>query len=222
MTAQRMVAVLAASLAVLAFPSAALAQPRVYLEPAVQSVSSGSQASVNLMIDTVAEQAVSADVRMTFPVTILQSVSVTAGTFFPTVTNRVNGQTGTIDVTAYGSGAGKAGAGVLAALVFRGIAPGTATLTISCTPGTATDTNIVTSIGQDIVDCAAVAGASMTVGSSGVTGLMTPTPAPTALPDAGGIGPTIGVFVTGLVAVSAGLFMVSLPSFAERRGFTRG
>ena len=153
---------------------------------------------------------------------MLQSVAVPAGTFFPAVTNRVNGQTGTIDVAAYGSGAGKAGAGVLATLVFRGIAPGTATLAVPCTPGTATDTNIVTSIGQDVVDCAAVAGASMTVGSSGVAGLVTPTPTPTSLPDAGGIGPTIGIFVAGVVAVSAGLFMVSLPSFAERRGFTRG
>lgn len=187
----------------------AFAAGRVYLDPPTQSLSSGSQASVNLMIDTSTQQVISADVRMTFPVTILQSVSVTAGTFFPTVTNRVNGQTGTIDVTAYGSGAGNAGAGTLATLVFRGIAPGTATLTVSCTPGTATDTNIVTSIGQDVVDCSVVTGASITVGSSGVGTLVTPTPTPTGLPNAGGIAPTIGVFAFGIAAAAAGVLMVS-------------
>lgn len=207
MSARRIDAVLGAALAVLAFPAVAFAQPRVYLEPAVQSVSSGSQAPVNLMIDTALEQAVSADVRMTFPVTILQSVSVTAGTFFPTVTNRVNGQTGTIDVTAYGSG--NEGAGTIATLVFRGIAPGTADLTVVCTPGTTTDTNIVTSIGQDVVDCDEVAGASITVGSSGVGTLMTPTPTPTSLPDAGNLTSTIGVFALGIAAISSGVFMVS-------------
>lgn len=210
MSARRIFGVFGAVLAILAFPTVVFAQPRVYLEPAVQSVASGSQASVNLMIDTALEQAVSADVRMTFPVTILQSVSVTAGTFFPTVTNRVNGQTGTIDVTAYGSGAGNAGAGILATLVFRGVAPGTADLTVVCTPGTTTDTNMVTSIGQDVVDCSVVTGASIIVGSSGVTGLVTPTPTPTGLPDAGGIVPTIGLFALGIAIVSAGLFMVSL------------
>lgn len=195
---------------ILVLPQMVFAQPRVYLEPAAQSVTSGSQAPVNLMIDTALEQAVSADVRMTFPVTILQSVSVTAGTFFPTVTNHVNGQTGMIDVTAYGSGAGNAGAGTIAILIFRGVAPGTADLAIVCTPGTTTDTNIVTSIGQDVVDCNAVTNASITVGSSGVTGLVTPTPTPTGLPDAGGIVPTIGLFALGIAIVSAGLFMVSL------------
>lgn len=209
MSARRILAVLGAVIPALAFPPMVFAQPRVYLEPAAQSVSSGSQASVNIMIDTATQQAVSADVRMTFPVTILQSVSVTAGTFFPTVTNRVNGQTGTMDVTAYGSGIGNTGIGMIATLVFRGIAPGTADLTVICTPGTTTDTNIVTSIGQDVVDCNAVTGASITVGSSGVDTLVTPTPTPTGLPDAGGITPTIGVFALGIVIVTVGVFMVS-------------
>lgn len=210
MTAQTFIGqFLGAALLVFAFPGFVLAQSRVYLEPAVQSVSSGSPASVNLMIDTATQQAVSADVRMTFPVTVLQSVSVTAGTFFPTVTNRVNGQTGTIDVTAYGSGVGNAGVGTLATLVFRGIAPGTGELAIICTADTTTDTNIVTSIGQDVVDCDEVAGASITVGSSGVGTLVTPTPTPTALPDAGNLTPTIGAFALGLAAVIVGLFMVS-------------
>lgn len=191
----------------LLFPSMALAQ-RVYLEPATQSIASGSQASVNLMIDTATQQAVSSDVRLTFPVTVLQSVSVTAGTFFPTVTNRVNGQTGTIDVTAYGSGAGKTGTGTLATLVFRGVAPGTGELTIVCTPGTTTDTNIVTPVGQDVVDCSDVAGASITIGSTGAGTIMTPTPTPTGLPDAGNLTPTLGVFALGVAAISAGLVMV--------------
>lgn len=209
MSARCVVAALVGVFSVFAVPPMAFAAGRVYLDPATQSLSSGSQASVNLMIDTSTQQVISADVRMTFPVTILQSVSVTAGTFFPTVTNRVNGQTGTVDVTAYGSGDGKAGAGILATLLFRGVATGTGNLTIVCTPGTTTDTNIVTSVGQDIVDCSVVTGASITVGSSGVTGLVTPTPTPTGLPDAGGIAPTIGIFALGIVAVTSGVFMVS-------------
>lgn len=209
MSARRILAALVGAFAVFAVPPMAFAAGRVYLDPATQSLSSGSQASVNLMIDTSTQQVISADVRMTFPVTILQSVSVTAGSFFPTVTNRVNGQTGTIDVTAYGSGVSRTGIGTIATLVFRGIAPGTADLSVVCTPGTTTDTNIVTSIGQDVVDCSAVTGASITVGSSGITGLVTPTPTPTGLPDAGGIAPTIGIFALGIVAVTSGVFMVS-------------
>lgn len=209
MSVRHVFSVLVGVLAIFSDPSMAFATGRVYLDPVTQSLSSGSQASVNLMIDTSTQQVISADIRMTFPVTILQSVSVTAGTFFLTVTNRVNGQTGTVDVTAYGSGDGKAGAGILATLLFRGVAPGTGDLTIVCTPGTTTDTNIVTSVGQDIVDCSAVTGASIAVGSSGVTGLVTPTPTPTGLPDAGGVAPTIGVFALGIVVITSGVFMVS-------------
>lgn len=196
----------------LLFPAVAFAAPRLYLDPATVSVVAGSTATVNLLIDSDVQTATAADAKITFPKALLESSTVTTGTFFDSITKMVSNLTGTIEIHGYFSGASttqsKSGKGTVAVLTFKGLAPGVATLALPCTDGTTTDANIADTTGKDIIVCTDVSGSEITVTQAGNGSTLKPTPVPSVLPTAGVEFPTIGLLLIGLTMFGGGSFIL--------------
>lgn len=204
-----------ASTIILSHPATALAAARVYLDPATAAVASGSQTNVKLMIDAGNEAVLGADAKILFPKAIIEVVSVTAGTFFSGVDKVINAQAGSVEIHGYISSTdaddSKTGTGVIATLLVKGIAPGTASLTIPCSAGVSTDANIVDATGNDIISCALVTGSALTITQSVGDGLgsSTPTPTPSSLPQAGNATAMVSVLAFGFIFLTGGMIMVA-------------
>lgn len=189
------------------------ASPRLYLDPATATVNSGSTVELELKIDTAGQEAAAADAKITFPPATVGVSTVTAGTFFPKLSKVINSTTGLIDLHAYfdsGDVTSKSGAGAVAIITVKGTAAGSAEIALSCTAGSTTDNNIANPQGQDIINCAQSSGAEITVKSAASTGgstILTPTPTPSTLPQAGGVFPTFTLAAAGVIFLASGLLL---------------
>lgn len=204
-----------AEILILVFPAAASAAPRLYLDPATATVVAGAQTTLNLMIDTSNQKAAGADATLTFPKATIQAVTITPGSFFGIVNNTISNQTGSAGIHGYfatGSQTeSKSGIGVVATIALKGVAPGTAAISIPCTSGLTTDANIADEAGRDIIVCSGVLGTEISViAAGGDASAATPTPTPSVLPDAGGITQTIGLFGFGLLLIISGGLLVTV------------
>lgn len=186
-------------------PAQAWAAPRLYFDPATAATVAGVQSSLSLTIDTSGQNASGVDAKLVFPKALLQVVSITPGTFFTTVNNSINNQTGTAEIHGYfpsnSQVKSKSGRGVVATIAIKGLAPGRATISLLCTSGSTSDTNIINESGQDIISCAGVSEAEVTTTSASV-------PTPSVLLKAGGIVPTVATLSIGSFFLLFGLGLV--------------
>lgn len=190
------------------------ASPRLYLDPATAAVSSGSTVTLELKIDTAGLEAAAADAKITFPPATVSVSTVTAGPFFPKLSKVINSTTGLVDLHAYFDSTdvtSKSGVGTIAVITIKGTAAGVAEIALSCVAGSTTDSNIANPQGQDIINCPQSSGAEITVKPSGQGGgsILTPTPTPSTLPQAGGVIPTIGLLTMGIVFFTTGTFLAA-------------
>lgn len=205
---------IAGFLAALPAITSAQASPRLYLDPATATVAAGSTVNLELKIDTADQEVAAADAKISFPPATIGIVSVTAGEFFPKLSKVINSTTGLIDIHSYFDStnpASDSGIGTVAIIAVKGTAAGAATLTLDCTSGSTTDSNIADPQGRDIINCAQSSGAEITVTPSGQGGgsILTPTPTPSTLPQAGGITPTIGLLAMGIVFFTTGTLLAA-------------
>lgn len=188
----------------------------LYFQPDTASIPSGSETVLNLMIDTGGKKAVSADAKINFPQAKIQIKSVSPGSFFGSVSKLIDNQSGDLTINGYFQGSpastGVAGVGTVAAITVKTLSPGAAPIDFSCSPGETTDTNIVDSAGKDIIDCGQTIGAKLTISAASSDQVMTPTPTPNKLPQAGSAGPTLGLAVIGLTVIMIGLTMILRPA----------
>lgn len=197
------------------FPSRVFAaSPRLYLDPATATVAAGSTVNLELKIDTADQEVAAADAKISFPPATIGIVSVTAGEFFPKLSKVINSTTGLIDIHSYFDStdpASDSGIGTVAIITVKGTAAGAAEIALSCVAGSTTDSNIANPQGQDIISCPQSSGAEITVKPSGQGGgsILTPTPTPSTLPQAGGIIPTIGLLAMGIVFFTTGTFLAA-------------
>lgn len=212
----RLAAIICLSLTILASPVSALAvSPRLYLDPATATINSGSTVTLKLKIDTAGQEAVAADAKISFPPATIGIVDITAGDFFPKLSKVINSTAGLVDLHAYfdsGDVTSKSGTGTVAVITVKGTAAGAAEITLSCVAGSTTDSNIANPQGQDIINCALSSGAEITVMSASAIGgstILTPTPTPSTLPQAGGVTPTIGLLAMGVIFFIAGTFLAA-------------
>lgn len=108
----------------------------------------------------------------------------------------------------------KAVNGSLVKLTFKATTTGTGTLSYSCTSGSTSDSNIVSSVGvNDIITCGSNQSGSYVIGnSSSSTSTSTPTPASTStttttLPKTGNTGVTVGLIAFGLISLVSAAFL---------------
>lgn len=211
----RLTAIILLTLAILVSPVSTLAaSPRLYLDPATASVNSGSTVTLELKIDTAGQEAAAADAKITFPPATIGVVNVTTGEFFPKLSKVINSTAGLVDLHAYfdsGDVTSKSGIGTVAIITIKGTAGGGAEIALSCVAGSTTDSNIANPQGQDIISCPQSSGAEITVKPSGQGGgsILTPTPTPSTLPQAGGITPTIGLLTIGIAILTIGTIFAS-------------
>src|SRR3989338_7025142 len=112
----------------------AAANPRLYLDPAIDSVESGSQFTIKLFIDAGTKLTLAADAKISFPKAKLEVVTVKSGTYFDSVTKIIGNQTGNLEIHAYNkiSGETKTGLGELVTITFKSLSPGSAIIDLFC------------------------------------------------------------------------------------------
>lgn len=192
----------------------AAANPRLYLNPATDSVESGSQFTVKLFIDAGAKLTVAADAKISFPKAKLEVVAVKAGTYFDSVSKIIGNQTGNLEIHAYNkvSGETKTGLGELATVTFKSLSPGSAIIDLICNDGSTTDSNIADVSGNDIIDCSQTAGSEISISQTGAgaAGAATPTLTPSKLPVAGNMNPSIMLLALGSLALILGFSSLAI------------
>lgn len=186
----------------------AAVKPHLSLDPATEDVESGSQFTLQLLIDAGTQPVVAADAKVSFPKAKLEVVSVKVGTYFDSMTKIIGNQTGNLEIHAYGKvqGSTQTGAGDLAVITFRSLSPGTAIVDLVCTDGVTTDSNIADVAGGDIVDCSQTAGSEISISQAGAeaAGAATPTPTPSKLPKAGNMNPSLILLAIGSLSLILG------------------
>lgn len=174
--------------------SDAMAAGSLSLSP---SSGTGSQFSVQVILDTGDNEVVETDVVLSYDSSVLQVKEVVFGDLFPVNVDTDDPGSGTLRTYSYfpksGVSNGFIGAGVLMTIEFAGLIPGSSTLSFDCIAGGTSDSNIIGEgfIG-DVLDCGLVVngvytvdgtgGAIVTPTSSAETGITTPSPAPTVIP----------------------------------------
>ncbi len=142
---------------------------------------SGSQFSVQVMLDTGTDSSIETDLVLNYDPTILNVTDVTFGTLYPQNVPNIDNTGGKLSTFSYFSGGGPGdnfqGSGVLATINFTGVAEGVSAVTIKCTSGATNDSNIIKQgVAQDILDCLSVVNGSYTVTAAAQS---TPSPSPT-------------------------------------------
>ncbi|MDD3679317.1 MAG: cohesin domain-containing protein [Candidatus Shapirobacteria bacterium] len=192
----------------LAAPFPLLAQtatPHLSLSPTVKEVATGVNFNVVVSVDTGGQLSSGVDAIVQYNSSLLEVVSVSEGTFFPTITTLTT-TLGKVEI--YGvanTGSPKSGTGTLATITFRGKAAGTATVNFVCQQGSTTDSNINSTSDSDIIICANNVNASYVV--TGTT--VTPTIATGQdLPQTGFLEPTALIIGGGILLMILGLIFV--------------
>ena len=89
------------------------------------------------------DQTNSSQVYIIYDPTLLEAEIVTAGTYFPTVSNNIT--LGKVFIVGYVDGTTlyKTGSGTLATITFKGLKDGTGTITVDCRPGVSDSSQII-------------------------------------------------------------------------------
>jgi len=196
----------------LAIPFSLWAQttsPHLSLSPTVKEISTGVNFNTTVSVDA-GEQSISGvDVIIQYNSSLLEIVSISEGSFFPTITT-ITTTPGKIEI--YGianTGSPKSGTGTLATITFRGKSAGTATVSFTCQQDSTTDSNINSTSDTDVIICADNISASYVISASG--GTITETETTTAsedLPQTGFLEPTALIIGGGVVLMILGLAFI--------------
>lgn len=126
--------------------------------------------SVTVNVNTGTDQTNSGQAYLIYDPTLLQAQSVTAGAFFPEVSNNIT--PGKVFIVGYVSGTSsslyKTGTGALATVVFKGLKNGTGTLTIDCRSGVSDSSQIIKyndANATNLITCADNNSVAITVGT---------------------------------------------------------
>lgn len=167
------------ALAVLIHSSPALALaggPTLSAQASQATVTTGSEFTATILIDTKTYSVTAAELNISFPSDKLQAVSITAGQFLPTVLVPGSTGSGVAQITVASGTTAKQGTGTLATITFRALSSGVAQVGFS-------NSTLVAATGQtgNVVDT--MTPATITI-SGGAVASSTPmnTVAPSAAP----------------------------------------
>lgn len=181
----------------------------------------GSTTTVAVTINAGTEEISGTDIYVSFDSTKLELQSVTAGSYFPTVTNTPG--TGSVYISGVIANPGefKTGSGTVAQLVFKGLAAGTTTLSFDCNLTQADTSKIIKNDinATNVIDCSALGSHTVTIGegtgatgTTGTTGTSTSTTtttsttySPTSLPQSGVYDSVLQYSVAGVALLLVGI-----------------
>lgn len=181
------------------------------------SVAVGATYQAQVVVDAGTDQITSTDVWVVYDTAKLEVQTVSAGTFFPTVTNNISSGKVYIAGLIVDPGTYKTGSGTVATITFRGVSNGTTSLTFDCRTEVSNSSKIIKNDvnATNVIVCSQNGTQSVNVGgTSGGSSNPTSTPAvlgvaptviPTQLPQSGiaehfhkFIGPGIVLFLIGI------------------------
>ena len=192
-------------------PSASLAQtssPHLSLTPTVKEVNAGINFNVTVSVDTGGQQASGVDAVVQYDSSLLEVVSVSEGTFSPTITT-ITTTLGKVEI--YGvadTGSPKTGTGTLATITFKGKAPGTAAVSFVCQSGSTSDSNINSTSDTDVIVCASNVNASYVITGQSATTTPAATASAESLPQTGFLEPTALMIGGGIILMILGLAFI--------------
>ncbi len=192
-------------------PSASLAQtssPHLSLTPTVKEVNTGINFNVTVSVDTGGQRASGVDAVVQYDSSLLEVVSVSEGTFFPTITT-ITTTLGKVEI--YGvadTGSPKTGTGTLATITFKGKAPGTAAVSFVCQSGSTSDSNVNSTSDTDVIVCASNVNASYVITGQSTTTTPAATASAESLPQTGFLEPTVLMIGGGIILMILGLAFI--------------
>ncbi|OGG27913.1 hypothetical protein A3A64_02500 [Candidatus Gottesmanbacteria bacterium RIFCSPLOWO2_01_FULL_48_11] len=154
------------------------AAPNLSLSPTSQTAVKNTEYQLTVTIDVESNQAFGADVILVYPSADIDVTQVTTGGFFPEFTSSIVSATGRVEMHSYFSSLyeGKTGSGTFATIKYKPKKDtGSGTVSFSCSGNT--ETIILTTSGQNILNCASLNQTSLTYAGT-QTATPTPTPAP--------------------------------------------
>ncbi len=189
--------------------SASAAQAAGYLkfDKSTISVAAGDTFQIQVIVNPGTDEIAGTDAHVTYNATLLEAQTVTAGTYFPTVSNNIaSGKVSIWGTTVPASP--KSGEGTIATITFKALANGSATLQYFCDAAASNSSKVVKADinATNIIDCTQDQSSAVTVSGTGSSGTV-PTPTtvlPTALPQSGGFDGTAPIAVGGFVLLIAG------------------
>ncbi len=165
--------------------SQAYATPNLQFNPTATTVVQNDTFQQKILINVDSNNSLSSDAIVNYAGADLEVISVTSGNFFPQFTSANDAGAGRLEIHGYTTAGNSTltGNGTLATIVFKAKkTSGSSTLSFTCSGGS-TNTNILATNGQNILDCAQLNQASVTYGAN-------PTPTPTPTPGPGTPTPT--------------------------------
>ena len=148
------------------------------------SVANGGTFNLGVIVNAGSDQINGSDVYVTYDSSLLEAQSISAGTFFPTVTNNITSGrvyiAGMVDQPA----TSKTGSGTIATITFRALKEGTGTISFDCSTSTIVKNDINAT---NMINCNQNGTAAVTVGagSGGGGGGGGGGTVPTSLPQTG-------------------------------------
>lgn len=158
--------------------------------PTTVTTTTGSTFQVEVDVDAGSEQITSTDVYVIFDASVLEAQSVSAGSFFPTVTNNITSGRVYIAGMVDDPATSKTGSGALATVTFKALKDGGVTLSFDCSSSKIVKNDVNAS---NIITCSSNGTATVTVGAGATPTTTTTTggdtteagTTPTQLPQSG-------------------------------------
>lgn len=170
------------------------------------TTTAGQTFNLQVNVDAGADEINSVDAYVKFDSAVLKAASISAGTYFPTVSNNITDGQVYIAGLVEDPASSKQGTGTVATIVFQALANGTTTITYDCTNSKVVKNDINAT---NVIDCTANGTSVVTVGT-GSTATPTPsanslTPVPSELPKSGIIDNVIKFAVPGMILLFIGM-----------------
>jgi len=149
-------------------------------DPTSSTAENGGTFQIAVVVDAGSDQIRSTDIYVTFDATLLEAQSVSAGTFFPTVTNNITSGRVYIAAMVDDAATTKTGSGTVATITFQALKEGAGTISFDCSSSliVKADAN-----GTNVLECSANGTNAVKIGRGTDTSAQIPTP--TQLPKSG-------------------------------------
>ncbi len=212
---------LAFCLVIFLFSATSINAAYIYLDPTSGSVTDNTKLEVNIRINTEGEKPTTTDAIVVYDPAKLKVVEVKepeqSEKFFPRffLNNKANKVF--VGSAILPQGTPQSGDGLIATIVFQGIADGETLASVQCEDGKTTDSNITLKRNQrvtDIIDCSKATSTKITVSgtgsnpapTSGLSGTPKPTLSksltPSVTPKIASATPTLAISLTPTLAIS--------------------
>src|SRR4030042_5561309 len=101
-------------------------------DPTSSTAANGNTFQVAVIVDAGSDQIRSTDIYVSFASTLLEAQSISAGTFFPTVTNNITSGRVYIAAMVDDGATTKTGSGTAATVTFKGLKEGSGSISFDC------------------------------------------------------------------------------------------